>query len=346
MRNFFLRHMNNRKGFSIVQVIISMGLLSGLIVVGFKMIESQTRVGKSSSFYFESLHIVDEIKSILSNKKACALSLENKSAYFESIQNIFSVDNDSVAEVEYRVHKDGIPRYGQSNLIIEKMELNGNSPELGTEKGITILKIFFSENSLNSDLFSFEIPVHIKVSEMGRIESCFTLSGIDGGASSNSDSSLWVKKTRDDQRKVLSANSSSVIIGKQRRNNSSALSISGGLKVGDSETCDEERSGLLKFSKKDHAYSWCNEQGQWESLSKSSPLINEFKEFNISHNQSDVKTVVTENDFRFCQVHETNYNSGVCWVRPIKTNELISRWELVSQYLRGDQVKCSFRCFR
>ncbi len=348
MSKFFDHRLKNSQGFSIVQVIISMGLLTGLIVAGFKMIESQTRVGKSSSFYFESLHMVDEIKTILSQKKACALTLENKSAYFESIQNIFSADSNSNGEVEYRVQKEGKPLYGQMNLLIEKMELNGNSPQLGTDQGLTILKIFFTEQGMNPERFSFEIPIHVQVNEMGRIESCFTLAGIDGGASSSANSMAWRKKAQDQniEEKVLRANGSQVMIGSDKKISSAALAIEGGIKVGHSGQCDENSIGLLSYSSKDGRYSWCNEEGSWESLDKKSALISEYQDFSVAHNNREVKTIITQENFRFCEVQEFNFEAGVCWVRPIKADTLMGRWELISQYLRGDQVKCSFRCFR
>lgn len=350
--------MRRNGGFSIIQVIISTGLLTGLIVAGFKIIQSQTEVGKSSSFYFESLHIVDEIKSILSHKKSCSLTLESKSAYFESIQNIISSDMAGLSEVEYRVQKDGKPSYGHSKLKIEKMELNGNSPEMGTEHGLTLLKISFVESGARPDRFSFEIPVHVRVNDMGRIDSCFTLAGINGGGNLKENLMAWQRSEAAKQevvdtfheQKTIHANASKVLIGAKNHSQQglshAGLSINGGLKIGYANECDQEKVGLISYSREQQALSWCNEEGQWEDLSKNIPLISEYKDFKVSHRNREVQTRVTENAFRFCQVQESEFHAGVCWVRPIKTDKELVRWELVSQYLRADQVNCGFRCFR
>lgn len=350
--------MKINRGFSIIQVIISMGLLMGLIVAGFKIIQSQTEIGKSSSFYFESLHIVDEVKTILSHKKSCALSLGYKSPYFASIEKIISSDTGGLSKVEYQVQRNGSPRYGHDKLLVEKMELSGNSSELGVDHGLTLLKIIFVESGHRPEHFSFEIPVHVKVNDMGRIDSCFTLKGINGRETPNIKSMAWQRKEATKQegagplyeQKIIHANASSVLIGdKNIAKNikpNIALYINGGLKIGYENECDHERIGLIRYFKEQHGLSWCNEQGHWEELSREVPLVTEYKDFNVSHHSREVLTKLTNRSFRFCQVHRANFNAGICWVRPIKIGMELVRWELVSQYLRGDQVQCGFRCFR
>jgi len=341
--------MKNDRGFSIVQVIISMGLLTGLIVAGLKIMQAQTKVGKSSSFYFESIQIVDEIKTILSDRKSCALTFENKSAYFETLKNIFSADSKLGGDVEYRVHTDGKPLYGETGILIENMELNGNSPEFGTSKGLSILKISFVENRSRPEKFSFEIPVHVETNEMGRVQSCFTLPGINGSSASNHTSVVWSKSEKlenNSKSNTIHAHSDKVVIGKLKEDKSAALSIEGSLKLGNSVICDITSSGLLSYEREGDILKWCNSRGEWENLNNTSKLISEYKDFNIVHRTEGTSTTLTDHEFRFCQVHGSKYKSGICWVRPIQTDRSSGKWELISQYIRGEEVKCSFRCFR
>ncbi|MBC97172.1 MAG: hypothetical protein CME63_05445 [Halobacteriovoraceae bacterium] len=336
------------KGFSIIQVMISMGLLTGLIVAGFKILENQTQVGKSSSLYFESLNMVDEIKTILSNKKACALTFENKSAFYETIDHIFSA-NQGEGEVEYRVHVGGKPAYGQSNILLERIELNGNAPELGTEKGTTLVKLTFREKESKSEKVSFEFPLHVETNEMDRILSCFSLPGINGALGNNDGKKLW-SHSKSKAEHFIKANSSQVLVSSesQRINEigQAGLVVKGGIKIGEDIHCDKKYKELISYRKdEDHLY-WCNDNGEWEVLDQDKELVTSYRDFDFSPKGKEVNTHVTREDFQFCEVRDTFKSPGICWARAIEAEQTLGKWELVSQYLRGEGVHCSFRCYQ
>lgn len=338
--------LNDNKGFSLVQVIISMGLLGGLILGGFKILEKQTQVGKSSSFFFEALNITDDIKSVLSAGEACTVSLRNKSAYFDDVKEIFSLGSLMDNEAEYEVSKDSLNLYGQKNIIINKIELNGNAPEIGVDNNLTIMSFFYEEVGTGDEVAKMSIPIHVELNELGRIVSCFTLPGISSQLPSQADKNSW--RSEEGKESELVASQDQVIVGKVQKGNSQlspSLSIEGALNLGIQEVCSRKSSGLLVYDISRDYLKWCNQKGKWENLSQLRPMFGSTDDIIVSNEKGIIKTELTKKDYAYCTVSEQKFSSGMCWSRPSQTENDSQKWELVAEYYRGDKLECHFKCF-
>ncbi len=312
----------------------------------------------STQFYLDSMELVDDVKMILSDKASCTLTLGNKNPQFDEISKILNAREHLKGQLSYEVTSTFSPYYKKGRLVFKSIQIIGNSLELGVSKSLTLLRLTISQNFAQGKVSTFEFPVHTKINDLGRIEECFTLSGIQKVQQLNSAKSAWQKAKAGDSRDInyenklsaIKANGTKVFFGPHNKNQKStsqaALFISAPLKLADQALCFAKHSGLLKYSKAADELSWCNEEGKWESLSSEREMLQEYKDFKLVKNDSEMGSLLTQEDYAFCEVKSVNQASGTCFTRVLNTQVRLGKWELMAQHSRGKELVCSFRCYR
>jgi len=341
---------NNQYGFSMVQLFITLGLFAFILVAGFKMLKNQSHIGESSRFYFEAIYLVDEIKSILSNPESCAQTFENKNAYSQNIEYIFDAQEKN--PVRFRRSEIDGPFYSSAKILIKSMELNGNAPEFGIDKGFGLFKIWVTQSLKNGEKksefeeISFQFPIHLNVNSTGEIVSCFSLPGLAALDSVPEEKGLW-KMSHDEKKSFLVPEASRVKIGEVERKTNASLEIKGGLKLGPITECNSRNIGVLSFEANGEGLKWCQEEGKWIDLNHEKPLVTEFRDYYLDIPKQGLPLAqVTQVKFKFCTLERVMSAAGKCRARPMVLNEYESKWELSAQYLRSSELKCHFRCFR
>jgi|GEM_PF-6842738 len=337
------------KGFSLVQVIISLGLMSGLFVVSLKLIQNQTRLGKSASFHFESLFVLDEVKSVLHEPESCSDSLQNKSSIYDNVESInrfnpISRQGDPIFQVSDLTEYS----YGQGDVLIDKIELLGETSGFLASSGYTVMKIFFREKGVAAEKFVGEFPIQVKTNELGRIISCQSQPGIHQARKSKNQKELWQVVTSKETGKNqygISYFQGPVVIGELEERGD--LNISDGIYLDTKYSkCKKETTGTLSFDKNRGMLSWCNKNGNKVDLFGNKAHIQSEKIFTLENDLPQVKVLTTKEKFSFCRLGKYKLEAGECWARPTSDGLGGSEWELVAQHYRGQSVKCEFKCYK
>jgi hypothetical protein len=333
---------SNNDGFSFVQVILSLGLLSGLMVAAVKIASNQTKLGKSSSFYFESIDIMDQIKSNFHEPKSCLLSLKNKSATYSKIDKILRFNPEK--ESGDILFKRGQTSLGQNNVTLQGIELFGDRAGFIETNGYTTMRLKFVGKQKES--FSSEFPIRVKLDSFDRIVSCQSSPGIFQNEVQSVASDIWLPTDESiSAREGIYSRIVPYQVGKVK--NVGSLNVYGGLKIGDERSiCSRDTVGTLRFSSKDQRLYYCGDRGVWKSLNRSGKVLKEKKTFEVSSRSSKIKTLETPVPYRICRISRSNFQAGQCWARPLSAGRLETKWELISQYFRGDALKCEFDCYR
>jgi len=62
----------NKKGFSLVEIMVAAGMMSLLALGGMKLMKNQTKSSKTIAQGFEETAILNEIRTLLTDAKSCA----------------------------------------------------------------------------------------------------------------------------------------------------------------------------------------------------------------------------------------------------------------------------------
>lgn len=339
--------MNNR-GFSLVQVIISLGLLSGLFVAALKIIENQTELGKSSSYRFESLVIMDEVKSILSDATSCRESLKNLSAIFDEVQSIKSFDpRTKKSELAYAPYSVEAKAHGQNNLYIQSMVLNGEIRGFSNESGYTSMVMTFSDKEKGGDLFKAVFPIKVVLNELGRIVDCQSRPGIHQEKSSRTMSDPWTK-VKDDNGQVLGVSFTGGPVTIGQIPSLASLNAEGGILIYDTSElgeCNESNAGTLAFNSNRQILSICLNNGSWHALHSVDNLAKVKKTFSVETTENTPSVTTTNEGFNVCALVKTESDAGQCSAAPVNRVAAKPQWELLAQNYRGRKTICSFLCF-
>lgn len=339
------------RGFSIVQVLVSIGLLGIIAISGIKIFETQTKLGKSSSFLFESLIVLDEVKSLLSDGASCRHSLKGKSTFYDDLEVLYRFDpKTNMEQVEFEVFnkdKGRVQLYGQNEVRIGSISIHGDQSGFGNEKDYIILRLNFQESG-GGETFKGEFPLRVSVNELGRIEACKAQPGLHSGGISRVGKSPWLhiqKLSGDDDKKKIFYEDK-VNIGKVETKG--LLNVEGGVLVVLDEIlqgCTSENEGELVFEKKRDSLFWCD-GSFWSNISYEKKSEVRPTRFVLQGKGSQLKSKKLESTFSYCALEKIRGNRGECRAQFVNKSAAKNHWELLLKGAPGVAIDCSFLCYQ
>lgn len=329
------------RGFSLVQVLISLGLMGLIFVAGFQIFESQTKLGKSSSFVFESMIVLDEIKSVLSDPLSCKETFSGKSIVFDEITSIEKFENsEGTSTSEYLVSNKelGETLYGQNNILIESIGLYGDREGFKSMSNYSLVQINFKEVG-GSERYTGLFPLRVFANELGRIEGCQSTPGLHLGTSGSSKVGPWVRVSEQGKENGIFSDGLVSIgaVAPKGRLNGEGGALFWTEKL-DSSTCVGD--GLLIYSQEDDALFVCQDK-KWLNISHGESLKFEAKEFNLEGVGAEVKTLRPEGRIHYCLLKRMQGAQGECRAQRLEKGH----WELLLNATPGHALKCEFSCF-
>lgn len=342
--------MRNERGVSLVQVIISLGILSGLFVAAMKLMQQQTQLGESSSYRFEALIVTDEIKSILADPSSCRATLGGKSAVFDDVEEIRSFDPAfKETRVSYAISKKSQRPLGQKDLFLQQISLNGNLGGFPSEQGYTMVILDFSDQLEGGKPFQTMFPVKGNVNPLGRIEGCQASPGIHQEKISRTLKDPWIKVRESKESETIQGvfYNGKVMIGKVSP--TTQLNIEGGLllmEFGGLKECNEETLGTMTYIGHKGRLYLCTDYGEWAPLNGDEKLYEAYKTFTLKTSSTEPVSKVTPEKYSFCRLDKMKGEGGQCTTSVVNKKERKNQWEYVAQHFRGRPVECTFICYR
>lgn len=231
--------MISNRGFSLVEILVVLGLVGGLAVVMMNMTQQQSRNQVTAEVKFENLEFRRQIANILAVKKSCERTFQNLKIgdSFTTIKNAVGVNV---------VEKDKV--YGNNSLKVKNLSTvltrdNGD----GTFDVDLILDFEKTKTMAMGSTTQIRFPLMVSApSSTAPIVSCVTNEG------------LWSL----DNDNIYNTNSKNVGIG--TANPGTRLDVAGGMRPG-SETevtaCGMGKAngeGVQRYNYTDHNYEYCN----------------------------------------------------------------------------------------
>lgn len=165
--------MRNQQGFSLVEVILVMGLMGMAAMVFVSMQKLQSRSQVTASTQFEIFNLMQDIQLTLLNSKACMQTLtglklsESEDTELEHIKS-------STGENRFSV---GIKPQG-SRVTLSSLALTPTDIELGIAgQGLVDLTLEIQKNSeqvQGTKMVNHRIPLLVAIDESNNIISCFS----------------------------------------------------------------------------------------------------------------------------------------------------------------------------
>lgn len=333
--------MKKKNGFSLVQVLIAAGMLSGIFVVSLKMLKNQSQVGRSSSEEFELSYAFDDMRNLLSNPDVCASTLELINAYepveLEGIRNKELDDG-----YDYQPFHISGKKYGQNNLKIKSLQYTVGTQEASVEDGEGFIKVVFekSRSALGETIVEKKIKIHLMLDDKNNISSCYALAGMnisnDTGTPRKGKVKVWHNVAGTQK---IYTNKNNVKINTHRGSRSMGLSFKGKLQLVKSFTkCSTEKKGSIRFS--NNALELCSKNGSWRKVINPTgeTLLKEY----LLTSDKENKVIVTKFPFSFCSITESNLYGASCKSKRLNDN----LWNLSLMYDRGASSTCHFTCYR
>lgn len=173
--------MKNQKGFSVLEVIMSVSFLAGLIFVCTNIFKKQQSDMINAIQEIEITTVVNEMRMALRGREACTASFENKKVGSRDIKVIKKViqypETDEVEEVEaFPLYHYGRISFGDHQLKISSYtleETTDSSDPIGENE--LNLVIEFNKNLpelKDQNLTQRRVKIYASLDNLGRIESC------------------------------------------------------------------------------------------------------------------------------------------------------------------------------
>lgn len=327
--------MKKQGGFSLVQLLIVAGMLSGIFVVSLRIMKNQNQMGKSSSEEFEISYIFDDMRNILSDPKACSKTFEGINLMQPSSLDGISSGTDK--ELEYQTFSSSGKLHGQKNLKITKIEYVVGDQEASVEDGEAFLNVYFekSRSALGEKIVKKKMKVHLVLDEKNNLSSCFVLPGVNQTREEKQiKESVWfpISGTEDIYTNLEKAaiNTSTLPFHK-------GMSLEGRLKIRNhSKACGSDQLGTLRYFQK--RLEVCKKKG-WSTVWHSAQNV-ESKVYTLKAFNKD-RRVKTDSSFSYCAIVNPSLYGARCRSRRLSGN----LWELSLSYDRGGESTCSIKCF-
>jgi hypothetical protein len=330
--------MNNRKGFSLVQLMIVAGMLSGIFVVSLKIMKNQNQMGRSSSEEFEIIYLFDDIRNQLSDRKVCLETFNKVNLDVPSeLEGIASLDDG----VEFSVQtfaSSGL-FYGQNNVKIQSIRYQIGDQESSVDDGEVFLEIDFkkSKSALGSPIVSKKLKIHLELDSMRKLVSCYALGGVNLKVTNKEEKvDKWesIAGTQD-----IYTDVKQVQINTSKGSRRASLVLGGRLLLGeDKEACTEAKIGTLRLN--ELRLEVCNKAKSWHAIWWPTQGTT-VKEFDLASKKRD-HIIETKESFNFCSISEVSLYGARCNVQRLSGN----LWRLALLYDRGDASVCKIKCFK
>ncbi|MBK26371.1 MAG: hypothetical protein CME70_20395 [Halobacteriovorax sp.] len=329
--------MKKQGGFSLVQLMIVAGMLSGIFVVSLKIMKNQNQIGKSSSEEFEITYLFDDIRSLMADSSVCKATLELVSPYEPMELEGIKSDPDS-NELNYQPFRLAGKKYGQSNIKIKSISYLVGDQEASIDDGEAFVKIVFekSKSALGRKEVEKRMKLHLLLDNNKKISTCFSLPGINTEGESVSEvKDRWYDISGTPN---IYTNEKKVQIGAVGRWSGEGVAVQGSLKIGSElGACHKEKVGSLRYEK--NSLLICKKTGKWHEVWN--PYRNVVvDDFNFATSGKD-RVEVTKKPYHFCTITKSELYGARCLTKRLSGN----LWQLSLYYDRGEKSKCTFRCF-
>ncbi|MCP4911932.1 MAG: hypothetical protein GY909_02345 [Oligoflexia bacterium] len=329
----------SRKGFSLVQVIVAMGLLSGIMVSAFKILQQQVKVGQNSFEDFEAIYIVDEMNTILSNPRNCGLNLKDKFSLEDSLDEFKEYQGDSKATLYAVGSGQSLEKAG---LVLEEILIDGNGEEFIPQLGQTLLKLKFRKKDSVKEKFEKAIPIHIVENNSGKIESCFSLGGISE-MSIGSYKSPW----EPGENRTIFATGKKMKFNRERAEYPEDIIVDKGIIVRMSGilSCQASKEGTFYYDEDNNLFKVCS-NGAWKNFNPQEIGKMQKKDFSFTSNSQGIRLFKIPEAWKQCSLKEYKGTGGEC---SVSTSDQISdmrAWEATLLKSRGRSISCSFTCIK
>ncbi len=329
--------MRKQDGFSLVQLMIVAGMLSGIFVVSLKIMKNQNQIGKSSSEEFEITYLFDDMRNLMAEPSVCKGTLELVSPYEpKELEGIKADPNSN--EFSYQPFKLGAKKYGQGNIKIKSIDYQVGDQEASIDDGEAFLKITFekSKSALGRKEVEKKMKLHLLLDSDKKISTCFSLPGINTSGQEVSEvKDRWYEISGTPN---IYTNEKKVQIGSVGSWSGEGVAINGNLKIGyEDHNCNKEKVGTIRYQK--NSLLICKKTGKWHEVWN--PYRNiVVKDFNLVASGKD-QVEVTKKPFNFCSITKSELYGARCLSKRLNGN----LWQLSLRYDRGESSSCSFRCF-
>lgn len=330
--------MKNQKGFSLVQLMIAAGMLSGIFVVSLKIMKNQNQMGKSSSEEFEIIYLFDDIRNQLASRKVCYKTLKNINLEAPSeLEGIASVQENK----EFTIQTFGSSGlyYGQKNISVESISYQVGDQESNIDDGEAFIKIDFnkSKSALGNTVVTKKLKIHLELDSNRKLTSCFALGGVNFRAESE-DTVVERWKSISGSQDIYT-DVEQVRINTSQGSKGASLVLSGKMLLGhDEQRCSPEKLGTLRLE--NLQLELCNKANKWQPLWW--PLKEVVtKEFNLVAKQKD-HIVETKEAFNYCSLAKAELFGARCNIKRLDGN----LWKLSLLFDRGNTSECMIKCFK
>lgn len=237
--------MFNRKGISLVELIVVTAGLAGVALVGMQISKNLFKTTSKSNFDSETLLINNEINAILSDTAKCFTALGGKNA-LSTTTGINSINNKFFSAASGSAPSSG---YGNANLTIQNYALEATATNISANNSFLLInfqnKQILKGNSGPSTITK-KVNLHVEVDGSNNIVKCRSLS--------SSSSDIWTRGIGAD----IFYTGGKIGIG--TNSPQATLDIAGGIKLGsetDVTVCDANTEGTQRFNKTSHQIEHC-----------------------------------------------------------------------------------------
>ncbi len=330
--------LNSDRGFSLVQVLISSGLLGAAALVGIKMMATQERMARNTNQKYEIAYIHEEIWRNLQDPSSCEATFANltlteiSDGAIKYISKKYSLNNENRNTSLYRTYSNSRRLYGAKNLKIQSYTAISRE---GSSEPIFDFFITFDkgEDSLGSKTIAKGIPI-VFSTRNSKIVNCNALpisAGNDEGTQAKDPTKLKLVKH-------LGVNTAPL--------EEATLAIESTISF-DTQSelpeCKSENRGMIRYDDTNENLLLCTGNSSWKSWGANN--LDWSRPTRVVAKTSKTSAQII-GEYKLCvlgAVEGSNHNQ--CHLSSSKTDliELVT-WELKASI--NDLGSCTFLCFK
>jgi prepilin-type N-terminal cleavage/methylation domain-containing protein len=230
--------LKNQKGFTLVELMVVCGIMSGMILVMNQMMSNMTKVNLKAQSDSENLLTLNEINAILSSPYNCLAALNGKNA---------ATDNTLTKVIRKGVDKFIVGvKFGNVNTTISSYSINSTPVDI-TNNSATLKINFDKKNLLGGGIISKKVNLYVEVDSSNNITACRSIS-------SEAPDSLWKHGTVQSN---IDYETGNVGIGVSAPNEK--LEVNGGVRVGQTtSSCSSANEGTIRLNTSTHLLEYCD----------------------------------------------------------------------------------------